>query len=111
MSSLTTLELNLMRDIIENMSKFNQIEVLRILNKYNEVVLNENKYGIHVNLTELKQEVIDELNTYVSYVTKQEVTLNEIEKQKEDFKNTFFAKDLNTKSNIHNKNIPALSNE
>ena len=105
MSSLTTLELNSMRDIIENMSKFNQIEVLRILNKYNEVVLNENKYGIHVNLTELKQEVIDELNTYVSYVTKQEVTLNEIEKQKEDFKNTFFAKDLNTKSNIHNKNI------
>jgi len=94
-----------MRDIIENMSKFNQIEVLRILNKYNEVVLNENKYGIHVNLTELKQEVIDELNTYVSYVTKQEVTLNEIEKQKEDFKNTFFAKDLNIKSNIHNKNI------
>jgi hypothetical protein len=104
MSSLSTLELNAMRDVIENMGKFNQIEILKILNKNKDVVLNENKYGIHVNLTELKQEVIDELNVYINYVTKQEVTLNEIEKQKEDFKNIYFAKDINSKPGLYNKN-------
>lgn len=97
MSSLTTLELNAMRDVIENMSKFNQIEVLRILNKNKDVILNENKYGIHVNLTEIKEEVIDELKSYISYVTNQEITLSHIEKQKEDFKNIYFTKDINTK--------------
>ena len=38
-------ELNYIRETIENMNKFNQIEVLRILNRHNDVTLNENKYG------------------------------------------------------------------
>ncbi len=33
-------ELNYIRDSIENMNKFNQIEVLRILNKHKVVILN-----------------------------------------------------------------------
>jgi hypothetical protein len=49
-------ELNYIRETIENMSKFYQIEVLRILKKHNEdVTLNENKYGIHINLSEIKK--------------------------------------------------------
>ena len=36
-------ELNYIRETIENMNKFNQIEVLRILNRHNDVTLNENK--------------------------------------------------------------------
>jgi len=46
-------KLNYIREQIENMSKFNQIEVLRILIKYKEVIVNENKYGIHINLSEV----------------------------------------------------------
>jgi len=42
-------ELNYIRETIENMNKFNQVEVLRLLNKHNEVILNENKYGIALN--------------------------------------------------------------
>ena len=50
-------ELNYIRDSIENMNKFNQIEVLRILNNHKDVTINENKYGIHINLSELKKDL------------------------------------------------------
>jgi len=71
--------LNYIRDNIENMNKFNQIEVLRILSKHDNITLNENKYGVHVNLSELKKEYIDELNVYIKYVNTQEITLNTFE--------------------------------
>jgi len=86
-------ELNYIRESIENMNKFNQIEVLRILNGDKDVILNENKYGVHVNLTELNKNVIEVIKMYINYVNNQESTLNEIEKQKENFKNIYFSKD------------------
>ena len=87
-------ELNYLRDYIENMDKFNQIEILRILYKHKNITLNENKYGIHINLSELDTEIINELNVYIKYVNAQEQNLNSIEKQKEDYKNTYFSKDI-----------------
>ena len=87
-------ELNYIRETIENMNKFNQIEVLRILNRHNDVTLNENKYGVHINLTELSKDILDELLIYIKYVTTQEITLNSIEKQKDDYRNTYFSKDI-----------------
>jgi hypothetical protein len=96
-------ELNYIRETIENMNKFNQIEVLRILNKHSDVTLNENKYGIHINLSELKKDILDELNIYIKYVNTQEITLNKIEKQKEEYKNTYFSKDIKDNSKIFNK--------
>jgi hypothetical protein len=86
-------ELNYVRDSIENMNKFNQVEVLRILNNEKDVMLNENKYGVHVNLSELKKEAVDELVLYIKYVTTQEINLNRVEQQKEDYKNIYFTKD------------------
>ena len=73
-------ELNYIRDAVENMNKFNQIEVLRILNNHKDVTINENKYGIHINLSDLKKELLDELNVYIKYVNTQEVALNQVEK-------------------------------
>jgi hypothetical protein len=87
-------ELNYIRDTIENMNKFNQTEVLRILKRHSDATLNENKYGVHINLTELSKEVLDELLLYIKYVTTQEITLNSIEKQKDDYRNTYFSKDI-----------------
>jgi hypothetical protein len=87
-------ELNYLRESIENMNKFNQIEVLRILNKNKDVILNENKYGTHINLSEVKKSVLDDLSFYVKYVNTQENTLNVIEQQKEDYRNTYFIKDI-----------------
>ena len=82
-------ELALIRDSIEQMSKFNQVEVLRILHKHSDVILNENKYGVHVNLTNLSDSVLQELKMYVSYVNAQEQALKTDEKQKETFKNIY----------------------
>jgi hypothetical protein len=100
-------ELNYIRETIENMNKFNQIEVLRILNKHSDVTLNENKYGIHINLSELRDNILDELLIYINYVNTQEVELFDIEKQKETYKNTYFVKDNkdNTENNINKKYV------
>ena len=72
------------------MSKFNQIEVLRILNNHKEVTINENKYGIHINLTELSNSIIEELTVYINYVSTQEFELNQAEQEKENYKNIYF---------------------
>jgi hypothetical protein len=86
-------KVNGIRETIESMSKFNQIEVLRILTKHKDVIINENKYGIHINLSELSDDVIDELLVYIGYVNAQEIELNNIEKQQESYKNIYFVKD------------------
>ena len=86
-------ELNYIRESIENMNKFNQIEVLRILHNNKDVTLNENKYGVHINISDLKKEILDELLVYINYVNTQEKTLHNIEKEKETYKNIFFEKD------------------
>ncbi len=93
-------ELNYIRDAVENMNKFNQIEVLRILNNHKDVTINENKYGIHINLSDLKKDLLDEMNVYINYVNTQEVALHQVEKEKEDYKNTYFTKDIKDKNKI-----------
>jgi hypothetical protein len=99
-NNVSVSELNYIREIIENMNKFNQIQVLKILNKYKEVTLNENKYGIHINLSELSKEIIDKLSDYIKYVNTQEKNLNYIEQQKETYRNTYFSKDIKDNSKI-----------
>lgn len=97
-------ELNSIREKIESMPKFNQIEVLRILSKYNKITLNENKYGVLVNMTDFEDEVIEKLKNYINYVNTQESNLNEIEVQKENFKNIYFVKDNKDNNGRINKN-------
>ena len=86
-------KLNYIREQIENMTKFNQVEVLRILTKNKEVIINENKYGIHINLSELNNPVLNELMVYIRYVNTQESYLSNFEQEKEKYKNTYFLKD------------------
>ena len=90
-------ELNYVRETIENMNKFNQIEILRLMNKHSEITLNENKYGVHINLSYLKNEIIEELINYIKYLNTQENTLHQDEIQKESIKNIYFTKDINNK--------------
>lgn len=99
-------DLNMIRETIEKMNKFNQIEVLKLLYNHKEVVINENKYGVHINLSEVKNEIIDEIKVYINYVNAQEMTLFQLEEEKEKFKNIYFTKDNkdiknnNTKINV-----------
>ncbi len=89
----TTSKLNYIRDSIEKMNKFNQVEVLRILNKSKDVILNENKNGIYVNLTEIDDFVLSELVKFIDYTTGQEKLLSSTEKEKEVYKEKYFTKD------------------
>ncbi len=100
--------INNIRDMIENMTKFNQIEVLRILTKHNQVIINENKYGIHINLSELDDRILEELLVYIKYVNTQEVELNNIEQQKQTYKDIYFVKD--NKDNMTNINNNKYAN-
>lgn len=95
-------KLNFIRETIETMNKFNQIEVLRLLSKHKHICFNENKYGVHINLTELSNNILEELEIYIHYVNTQEDTLHQVEQQKETFKNIYFTKD--NKDIIPNKN-------
>ena len=83
------------RDLIHEMNKYNQIEILRIMKKYDNITLNENRYGIHINLTDLNEEQINELTLYINYVSMQETTLNYGEQQKNTFKNEMFSVEPN----------------
>lgn len=85
------MKLNYIRNIIENMSHQNHVDILKILVKYNDIYINSNKSGIRINLSELKPEVISELIDYVKYVQTQENSLDIDEKQKEIYKNEYFS--------------------
>lgn len=87
----TVSELNYLRSAIENMTKMNQLGILKILCSYKSVTLNENKYGVHVNLSGVEQEPLAEMFKYVKYVNSQESNLNADEQQKEEYKNTYFS--------------------
>ena len=87
---ITNESLTLIKNKIERMSKNNQIEILKILKKHQNIKLNENKSGIFVNLSFLSKEIIEEIDKYVNYVNDQEIDINTIETQKQEFKNTFF---------------------
>ena len=78
---------------IESMHHVNQIEVLKIISKHKEIILNENKNGIYINLTDVNSIVILELIEYINYINTQEMNLNIDETQKTQFKNIYFMKD------------------
>jgi hypothetical protein len=77
------------KNAIEFMNKYNQIEVLKILEK-NMCKINENKSGVYINLSFLSEKTITELEKYIEYTKDQEDSLNTMEYQKEEFKNAFF---------------------
>jgi len=90
MLSIENMDLAVLKDKIERLSKTNQLEILSILKNANGIKLNENKNGVFVNMSFLPEDTLAEIDKYVKYVYDQETTLNEFENQKQDFKNTFF---------------------
>ena len=74
----------------EKMNKHHQIEVLRILKQYKNVVLNENSNGVFINLIDLDKDIISTLYKYIIYVDNQTTNINNIEIQKEQLEKEFF---------------------
>jgi len=83
-------DLNKLKEKIEALDKFHQIEILKILNKDESCTLNENNNGVFINLTNISENVIKELDKYLDYVKTQEKQLTEIEIQKDLLSNIFF---------------------
>jgi hypothetical protein len=79
-----------LKNKIEKMSKTEHIEILKIIKKNPNIKLNENKSGVYINLTFLPQLELDEITQYISYVQQQQTMLDPMEKEKMDFKNTYF---------------------
>ena len=80
----------IIKERIEQLNKFHQVEILKLLKISDNTTLNENKNGVFINLTSLSDKVIFELEKYLEYVDKQETQLGEIEQQKSLLSNTFF---------------------
>lgn len=78
-----------LQTIIEKMDKTNQVKILNVLKK-NNTIINENKNGIHINLSEIEKSVINELKNLVNYINKQELMLSPDEKTKEEYKINYF---------------------
>ena len=78
-----------LKDKIESVNIFHQIEILRIFND-NNVCITENKNGIFINITKLNDQTLTQLDEYMKYVIKQEEQVNEIEYQKELITKEYF---------------------
>ena len=62
---------------------------------------NVDKSGIFINMSFLKQDVLEKLDKYLEYIKDQEHNLNNLETQKQEFKETYF----NMKGNKDNVSL------
>ena len=83
-------DINTLKERIETMSKYHQIEVLRLLSNLPSVKINENNNGTFINLTEQSIDVINSLIKYADYVDTQQKQLKIIETQQEQLEQVFF---------------------
>jgi hypothetical protein len=84
------MSLQTLKEIIEDLPKFNQIEILKILKTTCDVTINENKNGIFVNLSLIDSKIIQEIKQYVEYVSKQTETLDQIENETSNISEMYF---------------------
>ena len=75
-------ELLKIRDQVEKMEKIHQVNILKIFKKHN-IDFTENSNGIFVNMTILNPDILEEINSYISYVNLQQTQLNKVEQDKE----------------------------
>ena len=80
-NSYTPEQLRALCNKLEEMPKINQVEVLRIFHKYNKDFINENNYGVHINVTNVQNVVLEEIEDYIKHVSKQETELITIDSQ------------------------------
>jgi len=95
-------ELYNIKHFIELLNKQRQIEVLKILTD-NNIQISENKNGSFVNLTMLPSDIIEKLKEFTIYIKEQDISFEEMEDVKKDFKSSFFSS-TSKKDNILNVN-------
>lgn len=91
------------KHFIESLNKQRQIEVLKILNE-NNIQISENKNGSFINLTLLPDDIIKKLKDFTIYIKEQDISFEEIEDMKNDFKSSFFLSSNGKKDKSDNPN-------
>jgi hypothetical protein len=93
-------DLILLKEKIERLNKFHQVEIMKILHSHNEVTLNENNNGIFVNLSTIDKSIINEIKEYLEYVNTIQDDFNDIEMQKNLLTNKYFKGNKDNNLNI-----------
>jgi hypothetical protein len=79
-------ELTLLCKTIENFSKEDQIEILKIISHVNVQLISENNNGSFINMNDLNDDTLLKINNYVDYVLKKNSEINNIENEKDILK-------------------------
>ena len=98
---MESIKLNLLKDQIEKLEKFHQIQILEILVE-NKATFTENRNGIFINLIKINKGVIQKIREYLLYVSNQNRQLQNTENLKKELKYNFFKgnKDKTSSLNI-----------
>jgi hypothetical protein len=73
--SLTHAELCDVKAAIDKMTQRQHIAVLRIIKSADNIKLNENRNGIHINMSLLSQSTVEALQAYIAYLEEQNAIL------------------------------------
>lgn len=83
-------ELENLKKQIEKLSKIHHITILKIIKSEPSIVINENKNGVFLNLSEIPLEIIDKLKSYCEYLKSQDKELNILENEKTELEVSYF---------------------
>ena len=108
---INTSKLQNIKELIEDMNKCQQIEILKLL-KNDSVTMSENNNGTFINLTDLTESTVNKLEKYIEFVGTQQRQLLSIEDKKQVIQNEFFKQEKRQSRIKKNKDkeIPNIIN-
>ena len=83
-------DLNKLKTKIELLDKKDQINILQLFKKHNNILLNENSNGTFININDIDKLLYDELLKYISYIEMQKQYINKDEEKKNILEETYF---------------------
>lgn len=87
---MTNIEyLKQLKNIIEEFSKTQQVDILKLLTKYS-VNISENSNGSFVNLSDIDNKIIIEIQEYIDFINTQDSNLDKVENKKKVLEKEFF---------------------
>ena len=105
MNSKNSYSIKKLKDLtkrIENISNYEYYhsKILTIIQN-NNMVFSENKNGVFINMNNLNDTSLNEIEKYLTYIDNQNKNIENVEKIKNEFKNDFFHKVKQNKSDIN----------
>ena len=83
-------ELQKIKEMIENLSKNQQIDILKIFMEDN-INISENSNGSFINLSEISITTLEKIKDYLNFIDKQDNNLQLIEQKKTNLEKKYFS--------------------